>query len=90
MSTESISIFGASILFVRGNTVYTHLSAIVKSTDDEQFKALKSQLDLIYQSANTLENRNKLQDFITQYGDQINLEYSKIEKSEFNYNLKLS
>ena len=90
MSTESISIFGASILFVRGNTVYTHLSAIVKSTNDEHFKMLKSQLDLIYQSENTLENRNKLQNFITEYGDEINSEYSKTEKSEFNYNLKSS
>lgn len=90
MSTESITIFGASILFVRGNTVYTHLSAIVMSTHDEHFKALKSKLDFIYQSPNTLENRNILQDFITQNGDEINLAYTKIEKNEFNYNLKLS
>lgn len=90
MSTAAISIFGASILFVRGNTVYTHLSTILKATNDERFSALKSRLDLIYQSPNTLDNRNKLQDFIIQYGDEINLKYTKIEKSEFNYNLKLS
>lgn len=88
MSTSTISILGASILFVRGNVVHTQLSAIFRSTKDEYYNRLKSILDVIYQSENTLENRNKLQNFIQQYSNEINLEYTRIEKSEFNYNLK--
>lgn len=89
MSTINMSILGTSILFARGTNIHNQLTLIINSVhDNEYFKALKSQLNIIYKSDNTKDNRDRLQDFILKHGEEIYLKYSELGDNNFSYDLK--
>lgn len=89
MSTINMSILGTSILLARGTNIHNQLTLIINSVhDNEYFKAQKLQLNMIYNSDNTKENRDKLQDFILKHSEEIYLKYSELGDNNFSYGLK--
>ena len=87
-STSHMSILGTSILFVKGNNLHNQLRFINSSVDDEYFKALKTELDIIYKSDNTQKNRDKLQEFIVKHDQEIFIKYTLLGDNDFGYSLK--
>lgn len=89
MSTINMSILGTSILFARGTNIHNQLTLIMNSDHgNEYFKILKLKLDIIYQSDNTKDNRDRLQDFILKHGEEIYLKYSELGDNDLSYDLK--
>lgn len=86
--TSHMTILGTSILFVKGNNVHNQLRFIINSIEDNYFKALKSELDIIYRSDNTQINRDKLQEFIIKHDQEVFLKYTELGHNDFGYNLK--
>ncbi len=87
-STSHMSILGTSILFVKGNNMHNQLRFIINSMEDEYFKALKSELDIIYKSDNTKDNRDRLQGFIVKHDQEVFLKYTELGHNDFGYSLK--
>lgn len=85
-----MTIAGAAILFTRGVNTHNQLKFIVAETSEPKFKKLLKELGIICFSEDTHQNRDLLQNFIVQYGEEIYREYSKnLSKDEiYGYNLK--
>jgi hypothetical protein len=56
--------------------------------ENEYFKALKSELDIIYKSDNTKDNRDRLQGFIVKHDQEVFLKYTELGHNDFGYSLK--
>jgi len=78
-----MSILKASILFSKASNVYSQLRSINTKEGKGKYKKLLDTLDILYGSDNTKENRDRLKDFIDEYGEDI---YKKsLELSDDNF-----
>ncbi len=89
---NDMTMLGASVLFMRGGNIHNQLSQVVKNAKNDRYTSLLTKLNLIYELGNTQENREKLQRFIIDYGEEIYREFSRYHLSfgggEFGYDLK--
>ncbi|MFT7879714.1 MAG: hypothetical protein ABXS91_04885 [Sulfurimonas sp.] len=74
-----MNILAVSVLFARGTNLYTQLQCIVSCgklcCDVKHYKKLLDIMKEIYSSDNTRTNRDRLQNFILEYGNNIQDQY---------------
>jgi hypothetical protein len=74
-----MNILAVSVLFARGTNLYTQLQCIVNCgntyCDTRHYKRLLDIMKEIYSSDNTRANRDRLQNFILEYGNNIQEKY---------------
>lgn len=78
-----MSILRASLLFSRANSLYSQLQFINSKVTSKDFRRMLEQMDIIYGSENTRANRDKLQEFINQHGDEIQSKANELNHDNF-------
>lgn len=89
---EFMNILAVSVLFARGTNIYTQLQCIVKCKfkhdELQEYVTLYNTMKKIYSSDNTKANRDRLQEFILKYGNQIQEKYVSLCVEDGAYSLK--
>jgi len=87
-----MTILGASILFNRGSNTHNQLRLITSKNKDPKYKEWFKILDNIFASDNTRSNREELQYFLIENGEEIYRIYSRYQEdhgqNDFGYSLK--
>ena len=87
-----MNILAVSVLFARGTNIYAQLQCIVncktKHGEVNKYKNLLEEMKEIYHSDNTRSNRDRLQDFVLKYGNDIQDKYVMLCVDDGIYSLK--
>lgn len=71
-----MTLLGASVLFARGTNTHNQLRLIVAAGGDGRYVDFLEILSILYKTENTPAQRDKLQMFLVNYGEEIYKEYS--------------